>query len=64
MSKGVSRSNKEVTEKEVRARVKPVKSRQTTEHGEHWARRDKLLDETLEQTFPASDPLSSMRPAR
>jgi hypothetical protein len=60
MTKSSHRSTKEVAAKETRA---PDKSRLTTEHLSHWAREDKLLDEALEQTFPASDPLSSMRSA-
>jgi hypothetical protein len=61
MSKSSRRSHRVVSEKDTRA---PDKSRQTAERGAHWVRQDKLLDEALEQTFPASDPLSSMQPAR
>jgi len=61
MSKSSRRSNREVTEKNTRA---PVKPKQAAERAAQWIRWDKLLDETLEQTFPASDPLSSMRSAR
>jgi hypothetical protein len=59
MTKSSHRSTKEVATKEARA---PDKSRRTTEHVSRWAREDMLLDEALDQTFPASDPLSSMRP--
>jgi len=59
MSKSRRRSNREVSEKDTHA---PVKPHQAAERGAHWVRQDKLLDEALEQTFPASDPLSSMRP--
>jgi hypothetical protein len=61
MSKGRHRSNREATEDEAPA---PAESRQMAGPGVHWVRQDKLLDEALEQTFPASDPLSSLRPAR
>ena len=61
MSKGGRRSNREVSEKDTRA---PVKSHRAAERDAHWIRQDKLLDEALEQTFPASDPVSSMQPAR
>ena len=61
MSKTTRRSNREIAEDEARA---ADSARQTPKYGAQWARQDKLLDEALEQTFPASDPLSSTQPTR
>jgi hypothetical protein len=61
MLKSTRRSKREATAKKPRA---PDESRPATGRAPHWARQDKLLDEALEQTFPASDPISSLRPTR
>jgi hypothetical protein len=61
MSKTGHRTNRHIAEKAARA---PVSARRTAEHGAQWARQERLLDDALEQTFPASDPLSSLRTTR
>ncbi len=61
MSKTTRRSNSEIAEDEARA---ADRARQTPKYGAQWARQDQLLDEALEQTFPASDPPSSTQPTR
>jgi hypothetical protein len=60
MSKSTDRPTSEANAKQPRA---PGKSRRPAVQASHRVRQDKLLDEALEQTFPASDPLSSLRPA-
>jgi len=61
MSKTTRRSNRVITEDEARA---ADRARQRPNYGAQWARQDKLLDEALEQTFPASDPPSATQPTR
>jgi hypothetical protein len=61
MSKSTRRSTRKATAKKPRALDE---SRPAAGRAPRWAREDKLLDEALEQTFPASDPLSSLRPTR
>jgi len=61
MSKTTRRSNREIVEDQARA---ADSARRTPKDGAQWARQEKLLDEALEQTFPASDPPSSTQPTR
>ncbi|MEO8160141.1 MAG: hypothetical protein ABI588_01880 [Arenimonas sp.] len=35
-----------------------------TEAARHWAHQNRLLDEAIEETFPASDPVSPFMPAK